>query len=299
MLKHLQKVFSSIIVYDENQHKNNKLTNNYQWFISDDNEIIGIDKNELTDKDLLLLSAFLSPRNVSLPTLTEKEHRWGKIIAGEKELESDITFRFVYFSIKKNQIDPASFSEAVHELFSKSVPILWISEHVGVIIEEKTPQTEEAISYEQIIDVLMSDLYVKLNFFVGPFLENPVKIKQHYTSLIETAKQAFFYSDKSVVTYVDAIPYILVDQTNTEFRHEISNVILREFVSDDELLYTIKTFLHCNLNISVTAKELYMHRNSLQYRLDKFHEKTGIDVRQFNEAMTVYIALLANMHKDE
>jgi DNA-binding PucR family transcriptional regulator len=58
-------------------------------------------------------------------------------------------------------------------------------------------------------------------------------------------------------------------------------------------LKMLETFVQCNLNISETAKELYMHRNSLQYRLDRFLEKTGIDVRQFQHAMPVYLAMLA------
>ena len=63
--------------------------------------------------------------------------------------------------------------------------------------------------------------------------------------------------------------------------------------NDEETLKMIETFVQCNSNISETAKVLHMHRNSLQYRLDRFFEKTGIDVRKFHHAMTVYLALLA------
>jgi len=45
-------------------------------------------------------------------------------------------------------------------------------------------------------------------------------------------------------------------------------------------------------NVSETAKKLYIHRNTLLYRLDKFKQETGLDVRTFNDAVLVKIALL-------
>ncbi|MBY6268509.1 helix-turn-helix domain-containing protein, partial [Parageobacillus thermoglucosidasius] len=54
----------------------------------------------------------------------------------------------------------------------------------------------------------------------------------------------------------------------------------------------IKTFFQCDLNVSLAAKKLYMHRNSLQYRIDKFIEKTGMDIKHFQGAVAVYLAML-------
>lgn len=295
MLKQLENTFSSFLKYNESDHRDTK---NYQWFMTKDNEVIGMDRSELTDKDIAILSAFLIPYNIKFPILTEQEKRWKNRINGSATNENVTPYRFVYFTIKKNQINLTSFKEAIHAFFDKPVPILWKNEQEGIIIEEQSSLVEK-ISYEQIIDVLMSDLYVKINFFVGPYLNNLKNINKHYTSFLKSAETAFSYSDQSVITYIDAIASLFVDRADSTFRKEIASIVLHEFMEDDELLHTIKTFMLCNLNVSVTAKELYMHRNSLQYRLDKFLEKTGIDVRQFHQAMTVYIALLANMHKDE
>ena len=53
---------------------------------------------------------------------------------------------------------------------------------------------------------------------------------------------------------------------------------------------TIKVFLENNLNASLTAKKLYIHRNTLQYRIDKFIDKTGIQLKDFYGAFTVFLA---------
>lgn len=178
------------------------------------------------------------------------------------------------------------------------MPILWDNEHEGILIEQEGIQLEDSLTFDQIVDTLMSDLYVKAKFFIGPYLESFQDLSSQYAAFMQLAKISASYSDHPVITYVDAIPFQLVNQIPLEQCKQISSLILKEFKNDEGMLQTIRTFIQCNLNISLTAKKLYMHRNSLQYRIDKFFEKTGIDVRQFNQALTVYLALLATMHKE-
>ena len=61
---------------------------------------------------------------------------------------------------------------------------------------------------------------------------------------------------------------------------------------DPEMRETLEMFFHLNLNVSETARQLFLHRNTLIYRLDKLKQETGRDVRQFEEAMLIRLALL-------
>jgi hypothetical protein len=61
---------------------------------------------------------------------------------------------------------------------------------------------------------------------------------------------------------------------------------------DAEMLTTLQEFFQNNCNISETSKALYIHRNTLLYRLDKFKQVTGLDVRNFHDAVLVHMALL-------
>lgn len=292
MIQKLKKIYSSLVVYEEHIENFNP---NYQWYITDQNEIIGIEKKELAKKDASLLAVFLSPYDIQFPILTTEEQKWYDIIHSNDHQVNDRfkhSYRFVYFSMQENQIESNTFKDAIQELFSQQVPILWINGHEGIIIEEKS-MLEERIDYDQIIDILMSDLYVKINFFVGPFLEHVENINHHYHSLIKSAKIVLGKSKRSVETYVDAVPYLLIEQSDPRLLGEMKQMILQTYLDDDDTLKMIETFVHLNLNISETAKELYMHRNSLQYRLDRFYEKTGIDIRQFHQAIAVYLAILA------
>ena len=61
---------------------------------------------------------------------------------------------------------------------------------------------------------------------------------------------------------------------------------------DEETLATINKFFENNLNVSETSRQLYIHRNTLVYRLDKLQKSTGLDLRVFEDAITFKIALM-------
>ena len=73
---------------------------------------------------------------------------------------------------------------------------------------------------------------------------------------------------------------------NTIFTEEFFNFL------DDEIISTIDVFFQCNLNITDASQKLYIHRNTLIYRLDKILRITGYDIRKFNDAMIFKIAWL-------
>ncbi len=64
---------------------------------------------------------------------------------------------------------------------------------------------------------------------------------------------------------------------------------LKKVLSDGELMRTAECFIKCSLNISAAARELYMHRNTMMYRLDKIKRTTGLDIRVFDEAVAFKI----------
>ena len=61
---------------------------------------------------------------------------------------------------------------------------------------------------------------------------------------------------------------------------------------DEETLTTIQKFFENNLNVSETARQLFVHRNTLVYRLEKLQKTTGLDIRVFEDALTFQIALM-------
>jgi len=65
---------------------------------------------------------------------------------------------------------------------------------------------------------------------------------------------------------------------------------------DQEIVFTIQKFFENNLNVSETSRQLYVHRNTLVYRLDKIQKITGLDLRIFDEAIIFKVAMMVNKY---
>jgi carbohydrate diacid regulator len=67
---------------------------------------------------------------------------------------------------------------------------------------------------------------------------------------------------------------------------------------DQETLFTIQRFFENNLNVSETSRGLFVHRNTLVYRLEKIKKLTGLDLREFDEAIVFKVALMVRRYLD-
>jgi len=89
--------------------------------------------------------------------------------------------------------------------------------------------------------------------------------------------------------YLDQLLHLV---PTSEKRNFVAQVFKRaDPFLDNEMMSTLETFFELDCNVSETAKRLFIHRNTLLYRLDKFKQETGLDVRSFNQAVLVRIAL--------
>lgn len=78
----------------------------------------------------------------------------------------------------------------------------------------------------------------------------------------------------------------LSPQKTDEYFDLLADDEVKNVFADDEIMETAEKFLTCNLNASETARKLYVHRNTLTYRLDKIEKATGLNIRSFSDAVT-------------
>ena len=80
----------------------------------------------------------------------------------------------------------------------------------------------------------------------------------------------------------------------------LSEVFKKESIDslDSETLYTIQKFFENNLNVSETSRKLFVHRNTLVYRLEKIKKLTGLDLREFDDAIVFKVALMVKKYLD-
>ncbi len=104
-----------------------------------------------------------------------------------------------------------------------------------------------------------------------------------------------FYPEKTIIAYdslgIGRLIYQLPVNLCQLFINEIFGDDIPEEI-DDEIMMTVNKFLENSLNVSETSRQLYIHRNTLVYRIEKLQKVTGLDIRNFDDAMTLKIALM-------
>jgi carbohydrate diacid regulator len=104
-----------------------------------------------------------------------------------------------------------------------------------------------------------------------------------------------FYHNRNVFSYdklgIAKIVWQIPQKAGAEFLEEVLGDQAQELLNEENY-----TLIHCffdnNLNISETARQLYLHRNTLVYRLERIQKITGLDIRRFEDAITMKIALM-------
>ena len=108
-----------------------------------------------------------------------------------------------------------------------------------------------------------------------------------------------FYVEKEIMAYdrlgIGRLIYQLPMSLCEMFIREVFGDEVPQILDDDEAMSTISKFFENNLNISETARQLYVHRNTLVYRLERIEKAIGLDIRTFDDAMlfSSYVCFLA------
>ncbi|MBE5928934.1 MAG: PucR family transcriptional regulator [Lachnospiraceae bacterium] len=207
----------------------------------------------------------------------------------------------------KEEIDKSDNNvlEIVKSLFASKNRdyITAVDERSIVVIKE----LNESEGYEDlnkvahvILDMLNTEAMLNVRVSYGTIVNDLKEVSRSY----KEAKLALevgniFYSDKHVVAYnnlgIGRLIYQLPVQLCRMFIQENFNGYLADDF-DEETLMTIAKFFENNLNISETSRQLYIHRNTLVYRLDKLQKVTGLDIRVFDDAITFKIAIMVSKY---
>lgn len=208
--------------------------------------------------------------------------------------------RVVYLIETKNEKDTNAL-ETVRTLFAgKNRDFITAVDEKNIIIVKELKQNEnyDALMHTArvIVDMLNTEAMSKVHVAYGTIVNEIKDISRSY----KEAKMALdvgriFYSDRKVVAYnnlgIGRLIYQLPMPLCKMFIKEIfDGKSPDEF--DEETLVTINKFFENSLNVSETSRQLYIHRNTLVYRLDKLQKSTDLDLRVFEDAITFKIALM-------
>lgn len=210
------------------------------------------------------------------------------------------TLRVVYLVATKEEEDVIAL-ETVRSTFAPDSQdvITAVDEKNVVVVKEITEQdTYEAVerTARQLMEMLNTESSGFVRVSYGTIVNQLKDVSRSYKEArLAMEVGEIFYPEKAVVSYhtlgLGRLIYQLPLSLCRMFMVEVLGDNLPS-TFDEETLTTIEKFFENNLNVSETARQLFIHRNTLVYRLEKLQKTTGLDIRIFEDALAFQIALM-------
>ena len=218
-----------------------------------------------------------------------------------KKLHIDTEVKRVVYIIETKHEKDNNALETVRTIFAGKTKdfITAVDEKNIILVKELKPgegYEELDKTAKVILDMLNTEAMSSAHIAYGTIVNEIKEVSRSY----KEAKMALdvgkiFYSDKNIVAYsnlgIGRLIYQLPIPLCKMFIKEIFDGKSPDDL-DEETLSTINKFFENSLNVSETSRQLYIHRNTLVYRLDKLQKTTGLDLRVFDDAITFKIALM-------
>lgn len=218
-----------------------------------------------------------------------------------KKLHIDTEAKRVVYIIETKYEKDANALETVRSLFSgKTKDFITAVDEKNIILvkEVKHNETYEDLNKtaKVILDMLNTEAMTKVHVAYGTIVSEIKDVSRSY----KEAKMALdvgkiFYSGRNVVAYNN----LGIGRLIYQLPMPLCKMFIKEIFEgkspddfDEETLTTINKFFENSLNVSETSRQLYIHRNTLVYRLDKLQKSTNLDLRVFEDAITFKIALM-------
>lgn len=181
--------------------------------------------------------------------------------------------------------------------------VLSINETDIAIVKQMGDGTESEMKIaKNIEDTLKSELFIKTTIGIGTTASHLRELADSYKEAqvaIEVGK--VFDTEKSILSYENlGIGRLIYQLPTTLCEIFLSEVFKKNSIDslDQETLFTINKFFENNLNVSETSRKLFVHRNTLVYRLEKIKKVTGLDLREFDHAIVFKVALMVKKYLD-
>ncbi|MCP8951315.1 helix-turn-helix domain-containing protein [Bacillus safensis] len=285
MLEKLKLVYGDHIISTPTHDKH------ILWYQTEEGEIFGVNKSELSERETLLLNSFLTPIELFQKAQTEDEQKWFSYLFENKPLTVQHPVRVYYFQMIHQEEQRQQIKEAVNNSLEHT-HFIWTGPETAMLIQPNA--TSENSQLDQLNDL---SLAITSDFLTDSvFIQGQLHLPNDHLQMRLLNEQQLFLCHiqreklrSGAATFYQCLPSFICYDVSA-LSHAISDAF-KEAVFDRDVYRTLMTYMQCNLNASKAAKALYVHRNSLQYRIDKFIERTGLDIRHFPEASAAYLMM--------
>lgn len=227
------------------------------------------------------------------------------IYSRAKKLHIENNVRRIVYLIETELDKDLNIVEIVRSIFpTKMKDFVTAVDEKSIILVKELKESDGNEEIENIAKTIYDTLSAEAmsNIFVA--IGTDVKDLKNVSSSYKEAKMALevgkiFEESNHIINYRQLGIGRLIYQLPTPLCRMFINEVLHGLNMDqfdEETLTTVNKFFDNNLNVSETSRQLYIHRNTLVYRLDKLQKMTGLDLRNFDDAIVFKIMLMVSKY---
>ena len=216
-----------------------------------------------------------------------------------KKLHIETDVRRVVYIIETNRDKEGNELEKVRSIFEgKNKDFVTAVDEKNIIVVKEVDDSDSGADLNKTAEVILglfkgdSDIHIAYGTVVGEIKEVSRSYKEARMAL-DVGK--IFFEERNIIAY----SALGIGRLIYQLPLPLCKMFIKEIFGgkspddfDEETLTTINKFFENSLNVSETSRQLYIHRNTLVYRLDKLQKSTGLDLRVFEDAITFKIALM-------
>ncbi len=229
----------------------------------------------------------------------------GDIYIRAKELHFPTNLTRTVFLVRQVGATDIAAVEVLQNMFQERQQefVISINETDIAVVKlvDKNADKDELYAVAQTIeDTLRNTLFLKTTIGIGSMCHHLRELADSFKEAqvaIEVGK--VFDTEKSIIHYENlGIGRLIYQLPTTLCEIFLSEVFKKNSIDalDQDTLFTINKFFENNLNVSATSRKLFVHRNTLVYRLEKIKKITGLDLREFEDAIIFKVALMVKKY---
>ena len=252
-----------------------------QWFI--------LPKENLSPTEVQLLKIFSDTKEAS-QSLNQRKHPWSDFLLRNGKLPQvkGKKVRFIQAFVTINDDNREEWANSFKTIFSNSdvCDSFWLTPQKYILVEQISNENYSQEDFAGIAETLDINLNTKTRFFIGNYWETTDQLISIFSEEQKITDYAVTKSNKTAISISQvAIDYWLNNYIKKS--HLFSNYKKQLHLSDQMIKVITTLYNECG-NISSTAKKLYIHRNTLQYQIEKFQHQTGLNLKNMNDLVFCY-----------
>ncbi|PRY82550.1 helix-turn-helix domain-containing protein [Alkalibacterium olivapovliticus] len=256
------------------------------------NKWIHIPKKSLTDKEWQLLT--LLKQEIEPSSFPVSDSKWSDYLEGKRDIPPKTTknIRLTQLYLKKidTQFDYSIWIESIRQLFDPVLDVFFITSDTCFIVQDTSALTFSTQEITGMLQTLEDDFSIRSHAYIGQFWTPDKQLNSLLKEEQSIFQQEVTHLHNQVCTLPDvALRYFTKEALSrslimTELKHQIE--------TSEDWRELIQALWESQGNVSVASKHLFIHRNTLQYRMDRFNEATGLSLKNMNELLLCYLLII-------